>query len=547
MKISPKELHALLLSETEHTLVDVREIDPFSQNHLLFAIPLPLGRLELLIADLIPRKSVPIVICDETNAEGLAERAARRLHELGFNDVAILDGGITAWREAGFETYSGVNVPSKAFGEFIEHEEATPSLSAEEVQNLMADGSDILILDSRPFSEFNWASIPTGLCCSGAELVYRAFSTVPSPETKVIVNCAGRTRSIIGAQSLINAGLPNKVYALRNGIMGWRLSGYEPATGAKGWAPTPEKVDQLAAHNAAVQVAERFNVQPISLQALSQWQQERDDKSLFVLDVRTIDEFEVGHLADAVHAPGGQVIQATDEYIGVRNARIVLVDNDGTRATMTASWLLQMGHSHVRTLAMEDNPELTTVVGPRHKPIVRPENLEVATIDPRSAKALVDDGALILDMSLSPKYREGHIPGAWFVLRSQIKASVTSIAQNATSEFERAPALILTSEEGSLAKLGLSELSTLAGKPVHALEGGNTAWQNAGFQLTNSEQKYSVDPIDIWRNKDKGETVEDAMRAYLDWEVDLMVQLGRDGSTRFQHFPKSHPLQNPSL
>lgn len=543
--VSPDELQAILLGETEHALIDVREIDPFSQNHLLFAVPLPLGRLELLVTDLLPRRSVPIIVCEDSGS-GLGQRAITRLGQLGYSNVSILDGGIEAWAKAGFETYSGVNVPSKAFGEFVEHEEGTPSLSADELQRLIAEGSDLVVLDSRPFGEFNWASIPGGLCCPGAELVYRASAAVPSSKTRVIVNCAGRTRSIIGAQSLINAGLPNEIYALRNGIMGWRLSGYEPANGAQNWAPAPTERDKLDAKKSVTQVAARFDVQSISTHGLSQWQQERDSNSLFILDVRTIEEFDLNHLEDAVHAPGGQVVQATDEYIGVRNARIVLVDNDATRATMTASWLTQMGHPNIRILAMDDNPDLATVSGARTKPVVGLNNDRLTMIAPAVAEALIDEGALVLDMSLSPTYREGHIAEAWFVLRSQLQQSLASI-EASTPDFNTVPALILTSEEGSLAALALSELRALTDKPIYTLDGGNAAWQRSGLQLTNTNPKYGAEPIDIWRipfiaDKDKGETVDDAMRAYLDWEVDLMDQLERDATIRFQPFPKAEHL-----
>src|SRR5207245_8921614 len=58
----------------------------------------------------------------------------------------------------------------------------------------------------------------------GAELVLRAREAAPDPATTIIVNCAGRTRSIIGTQSLINAGVANKVVALRNGTIGWTLA-----------------------------------------------------------------------------------------------------------------------------------------------------------------------------------------------------------------------------------------------------------------------------------------------------------------------------------
>jgi len=530
--ISAQKLHSLLLRDTEHALVDVREIDPFSQNHLLFAVPLPYSRLELLVTDLLPRLSVPMVICD--GGEGLAERAALRLLALGYTDVAVLEGAIGAWQSAGYETYSGVNVPSKAFGEFVEHESGTPSLSADEVHQMMENGEDMIVLDSRPYAEFQWASIPTGLCCSGAELVYRGFSAVPSTETKVVVNCAGRTRSIIGAQSLINAGLPNNVYALRNGIMGWRLSGYEPAKGEKKWATAPDDNGRARSKAAAEKVASRFKVHEITPQELKTWRDERTSRSLFMLDVRTIEEFENGHLNDAVHAPGGQVIQATDEYIGVRNARIVLIDNDGIRSAMTASWLNQMGQKDVRILQLNDSTE-ALVSGSRRATVAGLTEANCTSVSPEEAKHKQQQGAIVLDVSLSTAYRAAHIPGAWFILRSQLSESLSALPD--ANEY------IISSEDGSMAKHCAVELDALVGKSVSILDGGNTGWKGHGFDLVPDDANFAVEPIDIWRipflaNKAKGETVEDAMRAYLDWEVDLMTQLARDGTTHFRQFPK---------
>ena len=135
------------------------------------------------------------------------------------------------------QLFSGVNVPSKAFGEFVEHESGTPSISAQELNALMQSGTDMVVLDSRPYDEYSRVSIPTGVNVPGAELVLRVHDIAPKPETLVVVNCAGRTRSIIGAQSLINAGVPNRVVALRNGTMGWNLAGFTPDSGKDRRAP----------------------------------------------------------------------------------------------------------------------------------------------------------------------------------------------------------------------------------------------------------------------------------------------------------------------
>ena len=86
-----------------------------------------------------------------------------------------------------------------------------------------ASTSSMVVVDSRPFDEFQRVSIPGATNVPGAELVLRIHDIAPSPDTLVVVNCAGRTRSIIGAQSLINAGLPNKVMSATETGLGQRL------------------------------------------------------------------------------------------------------------------------------------------------------------------------------------------------------------------------------------------------------------------------------------------------------------------------------------
>src|SRR5262249_19644226 len=156
--------------------------------------------LELKFAPLVPRKTTRIVLCDD--GDGLVARAAKILREAGYSELCYLDGGVSGWGRAGFELFSGVNVPSKAFGEFVEHQNGTPSIPADELDNLMRAGPDMVVVDSRPFAEYRRISIPTATSLPGAELVLRIHDVAPSPETLVVVNCAGRTRSIIGAQSL---------------------------------------------------------------------------------------------------------------------------------------------------------------------------------------------------------------------------------------------------------------------------------------------------------------------------------------------------------
>ena len=265
----------------------------------------------------MPRRGTRIVLCDD--ADGLAERAADILARAGYTDLRALDGGVAAWARAGFELFSGVNVPSKAFGEFVEHASATPSISAQELEGLMRARSDVVVLDSRPFDEYHRVSIPSAVSVPGAELVLRIRDLAPSPDTMVVVNCAGRTRSIIGAQSLINAGVPNKVVALRNGTMGWTLAGFACDSGKSARAPDASREALGWAKAAADRVARRFDIARIDAATLARWRAE-EARTLYLFDVRDPREYAAGHVAGAISAPGGQLVQATDQYVG-RSAR----------------------------------------------------------------------------------------------------------------------------------------------------------------------------------------------------------------------------------
>jgi rhodanese-related sulfurtransferase len=202
--VSARELKAQLHDGGEIALLDAREEGVFHARHLLLASCVPLSRLELLIDDLVPRRGTRVVWCDD--GDGSALCAARRMVQFGYTDVAVLDGGISAGESAGYRLYSGVHVPSKAFAEVVEHEAGTPWVSAADLKALIDGGADIAIFDSRSYEEYHNNSIPTAISVPGAELVYRFPDMVLSPDTTVIVNCGGRTRSIIGAQALRNAG-----------------------------------------------------------------------------------------------------------------------------------------------------------------------------------------------------------------------------------------------------------------------------------------------------------------------------------------------------
>ncbi len=515
--LSPEAVKAMLGDGQELALIDVREELTYSLNHLLWARSVPLSQLELRFARLVPRKSTRILLCDE--ADGLIERAAEILMRAGYNDLSYLEGGIAAWSKAGFVPFSGMHVPSKAFGEFVEHDSGTPSLSAAELDALMRSGADLKVLDSRPFDEYSRISIPTGINVPGAELVLRVRDIVPSPDTTIIVNCAGRTRSIIGAQSLINAGVPNKVMALRNGTMGWHLAGLTCAKGkADRFPPVSDKA--LAwAKPAALAVADKFGVTLIDHETLARFRAD-DTRTTYLFDVRDPAEYEAGHPPGAVSAPGGQLVQATDTYAGTLGARIVVTDDKQVRALMSASWLKQMGWQDV--FVLETGQQSNTETGAPAAPLLGAP-APARAVDASAATAMGD--VTVIDLSTSPHYRRGHIPGAWFAIRSRLDHALAKIAPPAS--------VLLTSEDGVLASLAVADVQALTRNPVHWLNGGNAAWQRAGLPLS-SDDRMADEPLDVWLKpyERKGDP-KVAMNEYLSWEVDLLDRIKQDATTHF--------------
>ena len=412
--------------------------------------------------------------------------------------------------------------PARRSAKWSSIESGTPSIGADELDGLMRSGTDLIILDSRPYDEYARVSIPTGINVPGAELVLRVRDLVPSPDTLVVVNCAGRTRSIIGAQSLINAGVPNKVVALRNGTMGWSLAGLTCDSGQDRRAPAVSPEALAWARQAADSVARGLDIARIDRTTLQRFQAEAEERTLYLLDVRDPPEYAAGHVPGAVSAPGGQLVQATDQYVGTLGARIVLVDDKEVRAVMTASWLRQMGWRDVFVLVEageETGWPRTSVLGADPAPELAIDVAELAAL-------LGRDQATVIDLALSRTYRGGHIPGAWFAIRARLARALDWIPLSGS--------LVLTSEDGVLAGLAAPEARLLTDRPVHYLTGGTAAWQAAGHPLS-AEPHMADGPIDAWlKPYERTGDTKGAMAEYLSWETDLLPRIERDGSTRFE-------------
>jgi rhodanese-related sulfurtransferase len=513
-----------LRDRAEIGLLDVRPEGRFATGHPLFAASFPLGRLEVEVFDRLPRRSVPLVIYGDRDD---AATAARRLRRLGYRDVSLLDGGLDGWTAAGGELFADVNVPSKAFGELVAVTAGTPDVAARDLQAMLRDRADVVVVDARRFEEYQAMSIPTATSVPGAELVLRARTLAPDPATTVVVNCAGRTRSIIGAQSLINAGQANRVLALRHGTIGWVLAGLRLDHGRARRAPEVPAASARRAKAAAWAVAARAGVRRMPARELRSLAA-GGRRTIYRFDVRTPEEYEAGHPAGFRPAPGGQLVQETDWFAPVRGALVVLADDDGGRAAMTGSWLAQMGWD---VALWPPGPAATAEAGPWRP--ARPPVPEVARADPAQVDDWLRAGeALAVDVDTSRRFLAGHLPGAVWAQRTDLSGDLVP------GLLTRTVRLVLTSADGILAAFAAGDLPPGARAAVTVLDGGTASWAASGRPLQPGPGEMLSPPVDVYRRPYEGTGVDPAtMQAYLDWEHGLVAQLDRDGTHGFTVLP----------
>lgn len=505
--INAQTLKSWLHDGAEIALFDVREHGQYGESHLFYGTTLPYSRLELDVQRLAPRAQVRLVVYD--GGQGVAERAASRLAALGYGNVHVLDGGTAAWAAAGYALFAGVNVPSKTFGELVEQIYETPHVTAAELAAMQQAGEDVVVLDGRPYPEYRKMAIPKAVNCPNGELAYRIGSLVPSDKTRIVINCAGRTRSIIGAQTLINLGIPNPVAALQSGTQGWVLADLELEHGSSRRYAGPTG-DTEGMRGSAEAVARRYGVPVVDAATVSAWARD-PQRSLFLCDVRTPEEFSEGSLAGAQHTPGGQLMQATDQYVGVRRARLVLFDSDGIRARVVASWLRQMGHD----ACVLDGALASGVALNRQAPerLPQPDLIEAATL---AAWLREDRPVAVVDVGASMRFRKTHIPQSRWSIRPLLATALAG---------ETRPVVLVADEDG-VAACAAAELAG-SGLRVQVLAGGFAAWTAAGGPVRSSPQSppdnECIDYLFFVHDRHDGNKA--AARRYLEWEVNLIAQL----------------------
>ncbi len=527
-KLSVIDTKNLIGQQTEYALIDVREQQEFAQQHQLLSCCMPYSRLEDYLERLVPCKKTPVILTDSGNNKFMrSERAALIVDAFGYSNVYIQEGGLKAWIDAGLETFEGVNVLSKTFGELVAEECNTPLIRAKDLAAKLAAGEDITILDVRPYDEFKNMCIPGGVNTPGSEVLYRLKDQIPNPDTHVLVNCAGRTRGLLAAQLLINANIPNPVSALKGGTMGWELDNLTLEYGQERYSDFPSESSVSVACELAANIADKVGVNYIDLDTLQQWEQTTDKHTLYIFDVRQPQEFQAGHYPGSRHVEGGQLIQATDEHAPVRCAHYVIVDDTSARANTAAAWLTQMGYPNVYVL--QEGISGLDLVKDEASPV---NNAYIAdnssSISAEELQSLNESKSIsIIDIGRSDSYAKGHIPHSLWVPRARLSLACPRVQDR--------DVIVIVSDDISHAQYALADAKSLwPGKTLYMLSIDRNTWLAQGHTAESGIENTLCETDDIWYRpyKDANANIAD-MQSYFDWQFGLVEKLHRDGDAHF--------------
>ena len=515
--ITPQALQHLIDSKEPFALIDVREAGEHNSSHIPDSSLIPRRQLEFQMLTAVPVQNAPVVLYDDNGQR--AAHAAATLERMGYTQVSVLQGGINWWATQGYPTEWGSNVISKDFGEKMEVVHHVPEIEATELRERMERGDKLVILDSRTPEEYQRFCIPGGRSVPGGELALRITDITKDldSDTTVIVNCAGRTRSIIGARVLQRMGLQN-VYGLKNGTSGWVLAGYQLETGGDRLElPEPSAEGLSAAEAYADRLAAEDGVRFIDVATLQTWLAKRQQETCYFVDVRTIEEYEKGHIPGFRWFPGGQVVQRSDDVMVVKHCPIVFTCDRKARAAVVASWYRQFGFEDVYVLqggvnawtasglALAQGSEAPAPFG------IEQAKAKVRMLSPQELQASAP--AVVLFVDTSQDFARGHTPGARWMPRGSLELQIADVAP------DKETSIAVTCQNGLNAILAGATLKDLGYQNVSALSGGMAAWQAAGLPTEVGLSGIMRPPTDVLMSGPDRNSA-DAIN-YLRWETAL--------------------------
>ena len=336
--LTPQTLAEWLDDGAELAIVDIRPADQlFYYGAPLHGTSLPADRVEAELIRTVPRKAVRTVLVD--GGDGVAATLAEKLAGQGWTSLHALEGGFPAWEASPYAKTHTHDIPGKDFSLAIKAERDTPVTTVEELKEARERGEDVIVIDTRTVPEFARNHVPGAVSVPGAELLLRFTNVVPDPKTRVVVSCAGLPRAILGAQTLIDGHVPNPVSFLWDGTAAWKRAGWDLEEGLTAqYGPATEESRAFGReHIAKLPTAGQFP--EIDLNTAQAWAAD-PDRTTYLLDVRTPEEYEAGHIEGSLSAEGGQLLGLSSRTIATRGARLVLIDDaDGIRAATVANFL----------------------------------------------------------------------------------------------------------------------------------------------------------------------------------------------------------------
>ncbi len=524
LRITVHDLAAWRERGDPHALLDVRERSEFHARQIPGATPLSRGLLELRAPALLPVKDVPLaVLCQDGRRSG---PAAETLERMGYRRVMEVAGGMEAWEAAGLPIQEGIGVPGKEYGEKVAVIERIPQITPEELAERRGRGEKPVIMDSRTVEEYRRGHLPGAYSVPGSELPAAAADLIQDPATTVIVNCAGRTRSILGAHILLRMGLPNPVYAFRNGTMAWEMAGFALERGdGRPRPPTSEKAGRTA-EQFADRVARDEDLPVMTVEELTELRASGDLH--YLIDVRLAEEYEGGHIPGSLSCPGGQLALESENLVAVKSAPVVMACDGRWRAILAASLYRNMGFPRVYVLdggtrAWRDAGLPLEVGAPRLEVFglqdARRQASWVAARDLAESLGQREPPAVV-DVRGAGDYALGHIPGSRWVARGLLELRVAEELPDPSIQ------IVAVCDDGVLSTLAAATLKSL-GCETRGLEGGLEAWRREGLPLEEGLQgaratlEEAKRDIETHRRTGILSRNRTDMERYLSWEEKL--------------------------
>ena len=534
--ITPDQLLELFDGSTPFALIDVREPGEYNASHIPGSSLIPRRTLEFDLAAAVPHPSTLVALCDDDGRR--VARAVATVEQMGYSNVAWLDGGVNRWMSLDHPTEWGVNVPSKDFGEKMEVVHHVPEIDAMELHARMERGDKMVILDTRTPEEYRRFCIPGGRSLPGGELALRITDVTADldPDTTVVINCAGRTRSIIGTRILQRMGLDREVVGLKNGTSGWVLAGYELESGAdRDQLPGVSDAGRAAAEAYADRCAAEDGVRFLDVNGLETLIDRSDNESVYFIDVRTAEEYDQGRIAGFRWFPGGQCVQRSDDVAVVKNAPVVFCCDGKARATLVASWYRQLGYEEVYALdggvgawAASGRPLESgfsvgalfdgSISGAGEPQLLADARKSVPTVPAQDAHN--DSSATVLFVDTSRDFARGHVPGARWAPRGWLEWQAADYVPSTDAR------VIVTCGDGRQSLLAAATLLEMGYSNVAALDGGMIAWRVAGLPIEEGLTGVMRTPADIVFSGPDRTYAE--MQHYLRWETELGAKYAAD-------------------